>query len=364
MVYSLESGGIERYSINLYKHINKENYQLDFIAWSEDEEFFDKEFKDMGGIKVCLKSGTKKLSGIRKKVKILSNCIKSIVGKDYDIAYFNISSPKSILKFPLLCKLCGMKIIIHSHNSNEVCDSKKKYIFSKLIMSLITDKYLACSNSAALFMFPSKVYKNKSYELINNGIETEKYIFNDDKRTKFRKELNLKNSFVIGHIGRFNEQKNHKFIIDVFDKVCKLNKNAVLMLIGSGELIDKIRDYVYLKKLEENVFFVGTTNKIPDYLNVFDIFILPSLFEGLPIVGIEAQSSGLHCIMSTNVTEEVDITGLVEFIPLSSEIDIWVQSILKYQDGYLREDTSSKIISHGYDIKSTARKVEALFNEI
>lgn len=363
MVYSLESGGIERYSINLYKYINKDKYKLDFIAWSEDKEFFDDDFINMGGNKICLKKNTKNLIGLKKKFKIIKNCIKSVFNDDYHIAYFNISQPSSIIKFPLLCKLRGMKIIIHSHNSNAPKRSKFDF-FYKFIMNLIVDKYLSCSDKAAEYMFPNSIVEAKKYELINNGIEAENYIFNSSKRELLRTQNNLSNKFVIGHIGRFNIQKNHFFIIDIFYEIVKINSNSILILIGTGELVEEVKKYVESKQLNDKVIFVGTTNEIPNYLQMFDIFLLPSLFEGLPIVGIEAQASGVKSFLSSSITTEVDITGIVDFIPLETNAIEWAQKICKYRNGYDRKNTLEYILHSGYDISATASRVEEIFDEI
>ena len=291
LVYGLTSGGIERYSVNLYKYIDKSNLQLDFIVKTNEKEFFDDIFEAAGGKKIAIADGNKG------KLFYLLNVCK-IAKSGYDVAYFNLSSPSAVFKYPLICRLAGIKkIIIHSHNSHEDKINFLKgfvnWLGRRYINKICTVKF-ACSDRAAVWMFGKN--NSHNYVLINNGIEVDKYSYNETIRDKYRIELGCdKNTLVIGHVGRFVRQKNHAFLIEIFNELIKIRPNSRLLLIGTGPLKGKIEAIVKNKNIEMNVIFAGEKSNVNDYMQAMDMFILPSLYEGLPIAGIEAQASGLRC---------------------------------------------------------------------
>lgn len=352
LVYGLTSGGIERYSVNLYKHMDKTNIQMDFIVKSSKKQFFDEQLKAAGGKKVPLES---KNGG---KISYLKNTFK-VAKNGYSVAYFNLSEPSAVFKYPLICRLVGIKkIIIHSHNSSEDEKSSQKrfinWLARKYINKICTVKF-ACSDKAALWMFGEKGSKN--YIFINNGIEVDKYSFNETIRNNIRHELGCEeNTVMLGHVGRFVQQKNHKFLIDVFAKYIKINSDAKLVLIGVGPLKNEIEEVVKLKGLEDKVLFLGEKSNVNEYMQAMDIFLLPSFYEGLPVAGVEAQASGLKCLFSDVITRDADITGNIEYIDLNKGAGYWAQKVDEIS-GYKRIKQDENIIKSGFDIDSTAQLV-------
>ncbi|QWF36063.1 glycosyltransferase [Latilactobacillus curvatus] len=363
MVYSLTSGGIEKYSINIFKYINKNKYKLDFITKLDREEFFDRKLYEMGGLKIPL--GKESRNSVLQRSFTLFRNAYTTAKSGYDLAYFNLSSPSAVFKYPLICRFAGIrKIIIHSHNSSESkfgLIGKIINFCGRLYINHIASERFACSDKAAEWMYGKKIADSKKYTFIQNGLEVDKYTYNKDTRTKIRKQLGFTdNDFILGHIGRFESQKNHQFMIEMFDILSKRDSSAKLVLIGVGSLKSKIEALVKKKGLENKVLFLGEQENVNEFLQAMDVFILPSLYEGLPVVGIEAQSAGLKCVFSDTITKESDITGNVEFVTLDNK-NSWVKAIERCK-GYIRTDQFKTITNAGYNIESTSKLVQEKFD--
>lgn len=361
LVYGLTSGGIEKYSVMLNKYIQKDIFKFDFIVKYNKKDFFDNDLYLNKGYKIPIVECAD--NSIKGRIIYLKRLI-SIIKKGYDIAYFNLNSPSAVFKYPLVCKLFGINnIIIHSHSSyiDEVSIITKIInFFGRKLINKIASCRFACSDKAAEWMFGKKVAENKLYEQIQNGIEAEKYIFNKEIRNKKRKQLGLSNDdFVIGHVGRFTPAKNHDFIIDIFIEVLKIKKNSKLLLIGIGNLQEKIITKAKENGIFDKIMFLGERIDVNEIMQVMDVFLLPSYYEGLPIAGIEAQASGLKCIFSTNISKEVEITKNAEFISLQKDANFWSQEILKYIN-YNRSNQEKNIKNAGFDICDTVKYIEKL----
>ena len=188
-----------------------------------------------------------------------------------------------------------------------------------------------------------------------------KFIFDEEKRVKLRKEYNLENKFVIGNVARFMKQKNHIFMLELFKVILNKNPNSVLMFFGDGELQNEIKQKAKDLGIEKSVMFMGNVENVNEMYQVMDVFLLPSLFEGLPVVGIEAQTSGLKCFMSDTITNEVSITENVEFLSLKNDsLEKWADKILENID-YERKNMSKEIITAGYSIKEEAKKLQDIY---
>lgn len=260
--------------------------------------------------------------------------------------------------FPLLySKLSGVNVrISHSHlNTPNIGIADKVYISLTRLVSQIK---FACGIGAARFLYGNE----KKAKIINNAINPKVFAFNENIREKKRKELNISDDkIIIGNVGRFTEQKNHEFILDLFKELSKDNDKYELLLIGTGELEDSIKDKVKKYKLNDKVKFLGTRNDVNELMQAFDLFILPSLFEGLPVVGVEAQCAGLKCFVSNTIHDEIKVTDNIKFLPL--DIDLWKKEINKVKD-FKREDKSNEISKHGFDIKIESNKLDSIYKEL
>ena len=251
------------------------------------------------------------------------------------------------------------KVIVHSHVNGENDNLKHKFLrfLASIPMSRYVNIYCACSQKAADWKFEPR-YAKKTH-IIKNGIDTERFSYNPVKRTEMRKELGYKDKFVIGHVGRFNYQKNHEFLIDVFDAVSQRDSSSRLLLVGAGEEMDKIRNLVKKKHQEECVTLTGSVTNVQDYLQAMDVFVLPSRFEGLGIAAIEAQCSGLPVIASDVVPRDATVADM-KFLPLSASADQWADLILSYKNKE-RKDNGQKTKAAGFDAVHTAEIVRRMY---
>ena len=190
---------------------------------------------------------------------------------------------------------------------------------------------------------------------MKNAIDTNKFIYNKDIRRQKRKELNIENKFVVGHVGRFHPQKNHDFIIDIFKELNEKRKNSVLLLVGDGELRQSIENKVKELNLLDKVIFTGVRDDIPELLQSMDVFVFPSLYEGLPVTLIEAQATGLPCIVSDTITHEAIISSNIQSVSLQKSAEEWADKILLIDNGSNRENAAIEIINSGFDVNEIAK---------
>ena len=229
-----------------------------------------------------------------------------------------------------------------------------------LVLRNNVDVYCACSKIAGESKFIDSVVKDKLI-IIKNGIDVEKFKFNVRKRVELRGLLNIQDDeFVVGHVGRFSDEKNHTFLIDIFNEIVKLRPLSRLMLIGSGELESTVKDKVKLLDLEEKVLFIGNVNNVYDYYQAMDCFVLPSKFEGLPLVGIEAQSVGLLCFFADTITSELGVTSLARYISLNEIPKVWAEKICE-NNKEDRLDMTEAIKNAGFDIETEIKKIESFY---
>ncbi len=221
-------------------------------------------------------------------------------------------------------------------------------------LRFLADYYFACSDKAGEFCYGKKVIKQKNYRIIHNGVDCDKFEFKPMVREEIRKKLGLKDECVILNVGRLEEQKNHRYLLDIAAEMKKQGKKFKILIAGEGVLRSELENIIKRNSLENEVLLLGLREDIDQLMQAADIFILTSLFEGLPVAGVEAQASGLPCIFSDTITKEIDITGRVQFVSLKDKVQSWIDAIfiaLKYK----RENTSDLIKRKGYDIKTEAK---------
>ncbi len=274
--------GIDKYLLNFLDIVHNKDIQIDFLTTKKEKDIAE-----------CLKKYNSKLIEVPRLVHPIRKykALKKIYKEgNYDIAYLNISESFNCIS-AIAAKRSGVKkVVIHSHSSGSSKSSKLKrniftflnYIF-RVILYRFGDLFLACSKEAGEWLYPKQILKSDKFKIIYNMIDFEKFRYNNEIREKMRKELEIEEKFVIGHIGNFVYQKNHKFIIKIFEELSKENNKYHLLLIGEGDEFDQIKDLVKTLGLENKITFTGVVNNANHYLQAMDLFILPSNFEGLPI---------------------------------------------------------------------------------
>ena len=293
-------------------------------------------------------------------IKRFTNEYKRIKAGNYDVVHINGNYCSRLLEC-LAAKKAGVKkIIIHSHNSgsgNNNFIRKAIHNILKKMFDIVATDYYACSEAAAKWMFSKHIIERKKWQLIKNGIVIDKYRFNSKIRKKIRNKYNIDNKFVVGHIGRFEKQKNHNFLIEIFKQYKEKNKDSVLLLIGCGPLEEEIKNKIKREGLLNSVLFLGVINNANEFYNAMDCFLFPSLFEGLGLVLVEAQTNGVKCLTSSNVPCEAKLSDNIDYISLSEQPLVWANQICKTNSKY-RQGAYRDTIKSGYDIKAVINNLE------
>lgn len=349
-------GGVESLIMNYYREIDKTKIQFDFLCNTEVVAY-EEEIVSLGGRVFRIPA---RRNGRKKFVDALDRFMKSNA-KNYAAIWMNVCSLANIDYLKSAKKYGIPKRIIHCHNADNG-DSYLRGLLHKMNRKVVrkyaTD-FWTCSDQAVDWFFGADIRKLSTYQLIHNAIDVKKYSFNEEIRKEYRKKIGLEDKKVIGHIGRFHFQKNHTYLIDVFQMTLKKEPSACLLLIGQGELMEEMKEKVKKMGLEKQVLFLGVRQDIDQLYQAMDCFVLPSVFEGVPLVGVEAQAAGLPCIFSDCITKELSIGKNIKFISLS-EKQLWVKEILK-AFCTARVDNDNALREKGYNIKTEVRKIEKLF---
>lgn len=318
----LNRGGAETMVMNLYRNIDRNKIQFDFIKHTESKCAYDDEIKELGG-RIYSIPKYKVYNHFQYK-KAWNNFFKK--HPEYKIIHGHVRSTATI--YLKIAKKYGLYAIAHSHSTSS--GKGIKAIIKNMLqfrIRYITDYFMGCSKEANEWLYGKKIANSEKCIILHNAIDVEKYTYNEDIRNKLRKELNIKeDEMVVGNIGRFSYMKNHKFLIDIFEKLCK-TENCKLLLVGDGELKNDIQNIVKNKHLENKVIFTGVRSDVNEILQAMDIFVMPSIFEGLPVTLIEAQASGVPSLIANTITKEVDITPLIYRENLKNEPLIWTNKI-------------------------------------
>lgn len=360
------SGGIESFIMNIYRNIDMKNINIDVLVSQDGNNSYDEEIKKLGGNKyITLEK--KYNSPIKRTIFNFSAFYKKVKKLDIDIIHINLSNAVGMI-YGFLAKKAGVKhIIFHSHNSDIANGNKAIKLLGHKICKKMFEKYgdyyLACSDVAAKFMYSKKKIESGKIKIIKNGIKTDKFKFNLEDRNEYRKKFSAENKLVIGTIGRMSEQKNQEFLLRIFKEINNKNKETKLVLIGEGEKKSELEQLSEDLHIKENVCFFGVTDFPEKCLSGMDVFVLPSLFEGNPVVGIEAQTNGLKCLFSDTITREAKITDLVKFLSIK-DIEPWVEEILKLNIDENRKSQDEEIRKKGFDVKQIAIELKNLYLSI
>lgn len=349
-----------------YDVVHRDKLNFDYLVLHDRHEDLEDIVLGMGSKKIVASADdvrNKFLRGITRWYRLYRTF------KDNNIKVLHLNGgPSSDMNIVFLAKLAGVKhVTFHTHNAGSaVYRNKISVIMSnayKPLMPAFVDSFWACSSLAAQFSFPKKIVVNQVYKFIPNGIALEKYAFDLTIREKVRRDLGVENKFVIGHAGRFNVQKNHEYLIDVFASLHKECNDAVLLLFGDGELRESMQQKVKKLHLEESVHFMGTTNEMQKMYQAMDVFVMPSFCEGLPVAGVEAQASGLPVLLADTITKEVDVTDCVKYLPLSKDKSAWVKEIQSFRD-FKRYSRIEELRKAGFDEKDVAKYFQDFYLNI
>ncbi len=342
----MDQGGIENLIMNIYRNIDRDKIQFDFLVHRSKKGCFDNEIRELGG-KIYV---TPPFNPLRHYQYI--NGIRGVLLNHPEYKIIHCHSELNMWPLRIAAK-AGIPVrIAHSHNSKTSVDLK--YFFMKY-QQLTIKKYCThmfmCSEEAGKWAFGDKGIKSENAYIVKNGIEADKFGYDPAIRKTVRAEFGIENKFVIGHVGRFMKQKNHTFLIDIFDEVLKRRSDAVLFLVGEGELEDEIRNKVKRLNIEKNVIFTGARNDVNRLYQAMDVFVFPSLWEGLGIVLLEAQTAGLLCFISDVVPKDSYVTNNLNYLPLRDS-KLWADKIsavnITKRNSYV-----SDVAKAGFDIKST-----------
>jgi len=353
----MNRGGAETMVMNLYRNIDRNKVQFDFITHTENRCDFDSEIESLGGYIYHVP----KYTGINhfKYKKAWHDFFKQ--HPEYKIIHGHVRSTASI--YLNIAKKFGLVTIAHSHSIASRGNGVEQFVknIAQYSIRYKADYFFACSDEAGKWLFGKKAVKSNRYRLIKNAINTREFIFSESKRNEVRKYLNIEDKFVIGHVGSFTYPKNHNFLIQIFNEVQKRNKFAVLLLVGEGELRSEIEKQISDIGLKDKIIFVGKVSDVSAYLQAMDVFVFPSLFEGLGMAVIEAQAAGLPCVVSDNVPKEAYVTDLINVISLKRSAEFWASEVLNCCNGNTRANMSDIIKKAGYDICDSAKKLEIFY---
>lgn len=302
-------------------------------------------------------------TGMKQMFGIIAKLSAFIKRKAYDVVHINSGALTQVLACAIAAKLAGTpRIIVHSHNALVKVKSREiLYALLKPLFYMVADDYFACAEIAAKSMFPSGILKKNRWIMIPNAIEIDRFMYDEEIRAQYRKELGLEDKFVIGHVGRFNAQKNHSFLLDVYYDVLKFKSDAVLLLVGTGDLQSKILAKAENLNISDKVIFTGQRRDANNLMQAMDVFVFPSLYEGLGMVLIEAQVSGLRVVTSDKVPyRETKVTDCISYLPLNQKA-AWVEEICRPAMEMKRQDRSREIAESSYDIAVAAEKLKKIY---
>jgi len=364
----MNRGGAENMIMNYYRAIDKNEIQFDFLLHRAEKGAFEDEILSLGGnifkfppiSALTYNDYKKKLNHFFKEhpeYQIIHSHLDSLsfiilgVAKKYNIKTRIAHSHLAIEPFGI------SKFFKKNNDFVETVKDMSKFLLRRKVLASATH-YFACSLKAGIWLYGKKNVHN--IQIINNAIDTPTFIFNEAKSLKVKNELGLANKKVIGHVGRFNDQKNHFFLIKIFNELLKNDKSMVLLLVGDGSLRPKVEIEIKKMGITENIIFLGLRNDVPEILQAMDLLLFPSLYEGLPVSLIEAQASGLKIITSNTVSDETGITDLVHFYDLNQSEQDWSKLVLNNLN-YERKNRYKDIVDAKYDIKENAKELQSFY---
>ena len=352
----LRAGGVESMMYSYYRLLDKNKWQYDFI-YEEGSEFgIPDDILQMG-------AGAFVVPSVSNPIKY-TKAVKEIIRKGgYRIIHSNLNTLSLFSLWAAKC--CKVKIrILHNHSTSSGVE-KKRDLLKKMLRPFnraVTTDFCACSEYAGRWMYGDRAFDEGRVTVFRNGVDTDKFRFDSESREEIRREFNIENKTVIGHIGRFNTQKNHTFLIDLFREYHKINADSVLLCVGGGELMNEIKDYANNAGVGDSVIFAGYRNAdVYKFYSAFDVFALPSLYEGLPVVAVEACAAGLPVLMSEFVTKEALITDRCFQLPITDPAD-WADKISSVTECD-RKAIASQMSYGDFNIRNCVKELEDYYSK-
>lgn len=358
-------GGVTILMLSIQKNIDRSRLNFDYLVFHDRHEPQEDLVKSMGSQKLIASADHVPSKPLRGFVRFFVTW-RMFRRNNVKVLHFNGGAPVGFVTM-LAAKLGGVKwVTFHSHNGGMSNEGRMVKFVSKLckpLLNLVVNDYWACSSLAAQFSFPKQIAQKKQYYFMPNGIDLDRFAYNSAVRAEVRAQMKWDNRFVVGHVGRFNHQKNHSFLIDIFAEVHKRDADAILALFGVGELQEKIREKVRRLGLENCVFFYGTSDCMDRMYQGMDIFLLPSNFEGLPVSGVEAQAAGLPSVLADTITRETAVDEHVVFLPLNLPPEAWAERVLEMKAAE-RYDCIEKLRNAGFDQKKMIEHFQQYYLDI
>lgn len=356
VIGTLKVGGAENVAMNFLRYIDRNKFQCDYLVFGEEIGEYEKEAIKLGANIIHIDDPK---YGYKRYIK---NLKKIFMKEKYDVVHAHLMFNNGII-LKAAYDTGIKKRISHSHSTSSGKNEGIIYkIYSsnmrRMILKYATD-IVGCGTDAGRYLYGKDIF-DSSGVIINNGIDINKYKYDENIQNKIKKELGLTNNLVIGHVGRFVDTKNHEFLIDIFYEISKIREDVRLLLIGDGELRKEVESKIKRLKIEDKVIMMGVRMDIEIVQQAIDVFVFPSKYEGFPVTIVEAQAASIPCIVSDSVTDKVKITDLVEFLSLEDSIENWSKKIMNKMMSK-KIDKSNEMIKSGFDIKTLIKKMESIY---
>ncbi len=359
IIGNMNAGGAETYLMKLYRTLDRSRYQMDFCINVTEKCFYEDEILNLGGKIHRIPAKSENLKAFRRQLRQL------VAREGYTHVLRITSSAMGFMDLKIARQGGARVCIARSSNSSDGGSWKSlaAHRLGRLLYGRYVDVKIAPSDLAARYTFGEKAYRSQQVAIVHNGVDVDFFRYDPQARMQIRQELGIPaQAKLLGHIGRFMAQKNHLFLVDVFAACHRQDPDARLLLVGAGELENQVREKIRQLGLEDRVIFTGVRSDVPALLSAMDVFVFPSLYEGMPNTVIEAQANGLPCLIADTITAEADITGLVSYLPLTEGPEVWARKIAS-TDG-VRQDQKAAFERNRYDIGSVAADfVSLVFQE-
>ncbi|MBE6778489.1 MAG: glycosyltransferase family 1 protein [Ruminococcaceae bacterium] len=359
----LANGGQESYIMNMYRHIDRERIQFDFFTpFTVDNLALQQEIEALGGRVYAAGHPF----GVDNNRFFRRGLTAFLTGdKPYTVVHIHSGSTYALSQGAKAARRRGIPhVIVHSHCGGfDNLRYRVIRLLSRRALTVYPTQRFACSHLAARWKYPTPLIRHEQYRVLHNAVDTAVFRYDPALRRQYRREWGLEGHLVVGHVGRFAVQKNHRFLIDTFAALSQTEPSARLVLVGDGEEQNAVRQQVTSLGLTDRVDFYGIRQDVPALMNAFDVLVLPSFYEGLPVVGVEALATGLPVVASTGITPELPVPERTVYKPLADGPTAWAQAILEAAR-LPREDTTALLKERGYDVRTAAAILQQAYEEM